>query len=191
MLPSLCLPRQPSLTEQDLPSWYVVQTLGRHESRVERALREKGLQVYLPCIRVPSRRRDRGLLLNQPLFPGYLFIHDALETSIYREIVKVSGVVRILGEKGRPQPVPETLVESVKLVVASNRPYYPHRCLMKGSLVRVAEGPLAGVVGIIREHRGKKRKVVIEVELFRRALAVELEDERVEPWHYGCPPPFY
>ena len=46
--------------------------------------------------------------------------------------------------------------------------------------MRVLEGPLAGVIGIILEAKKEKRKVVVEVEMFHRALAVELEDEAVE-----------
>ena len=68
-------------------------------------------------------------------------------------------------------------------MVASDRPYYPHRSLMRGKRVRVVEGPLAGVIGIIREETETKRKVIIEVELFHRAVAVELEDEAVELWN--------
>jgi transcription antitermination factor NusG len=48
--------------------------------------------------------------------------------------------------------------------------------------VRVVEGPLAGVIGIIREYKDQKRKVVVEVELFRQAMAVELADDAVEVW---------
>jgi transcription antitermination factor NusG len=46
----------------------------------------------------------------------------------------------------------------------------------------VTEGPLAGVIGIILEAKQEKRKVVIEVEMFHRAMAVELEGEAVESW---------
>ena len=60
--------------------------------------------------------------------------------------------------------------------------YLHHQYLQRGKLVRVVEGSLIGVVGIIRESKTKKRKVVIEVELFKQAVAVELEDEAVEPW---------
>jgi transcription antitermination factor NusG len=78
--------------------------------------------------------------------------------------------------------VPPETMESIRLAVASDRPYYPYRYLLKGKWVRVVEGPLTGVVGIIREHKEQKRKVVVEVELFHRAMAVELEDEAVELW---------
>ncbi|MEW6658099.1 MAG: transcription termination/antitermination NusG family protein [Thermodesulfobacteriota bacterium] len=163
--------------------WYVIHTCCHHEARVEERLRKKGLEVFLPRFIQPSRRRDRKLLLFTPLFPGYLFVQDALEASTYYDIIKLPGVVRILGGSGQLQPVPQETIESIRLIITGDRPYYPHRCLKKGERVRVAEGPLAGVVGRIVEAKEKQRKVVIEVELFRRAMAVELADEALEPWH--------
>jgi hypothetical protein len=40
---------------------------------------------------------------------------------------------------------------------------------------------LTGIVGIIRESKPRKRKVVIEVEFCKQAMAVELEDETLSP----------
>jgi transcription termination/antitermination protein NusG len=163
----------------------VVHTCCHHESRVEERLRQKGLEVFLPRLTVVRRWRDRKKLLKLPLFPGYLFVRDVLETPTYYDIIKLPGVVRLLGKNGRLESVPPATIESLKLTVASDRPYYPYRYLLKGKWVRVVEGPLAGVIGIIREHKDQKRKVVVEVELFRRAMAVELADEAVDLW-YGC-----
>lgn len=163
--------------------WYVIHTRCHHEVRVEERLQKKGLEVFLPRFMQPSRRRNRKILLRIPLFPGYLFVQDALETTTYLDILKLPGVVRVLGNSSRLQPVPRETIESIRLALAGDRPYYPYRCLKKGGCVRVVEGPLAGVVGMIVEANEKKRKVVIEVELFRRAMAVELEGETVEPWH--------
>jgi transcriptional antiterminator NusG len=163
-------------------AWYVIHTCCHHERQVEQRLRQKNLEVFLPRLTVVRQWQDRKKLLQVPLFPGYLFVHDVLETPIYYDIIKLPGVVRILGSKGNLQPVPPETIDSIKLTVASDRPYYPYRYLLKGKWVRVVEGPLAGVIGIIREQKEKKRKMVIEVELFRRAMAVELEDEAVELW---------
>ncbi len=164
-------------------AWYVVHTCSHHERRVEERLRERGLEVFLPRLTVVSRWRDRKKTIQVPLFPGYLFVYEALDTSsTFYDILMAPGVVRILGNNGRLQAMPPETIESIKLAVTSDRPYYPYRYLLKGKWVRVVEGPLNGVIGIIREHKEQKRKVVVEVEFFRRAMAVELEDEAVELW---------
>lgn len=164
--------------------WYVIHTRCHHEIQVEERLRKKGLEVFLPRFMQLSRRRDRKKVLHIPLFPGYLFVQDALESTTYLEIIKVPGVVRILTSSDRLQPVSLETIESIRLAIAGERPYYPHRFLKKGERVRVVEGPLTGVIGMIIFSKENKRKVVIEVELFKRAMAVELEDETVELWRW-------
>lgn len=162
-------------------AWYVIQTRSRHEARVEEGLRQRHLEVFLPRVTVPSRRRDRKVMVNLPLFPGYLFIFADLYSEAYYDIVKQAGVVRILGGERRFSPVPEATVHSIQTTLASSRPYYPWQFLRQGSWVRIIDGPLTGVAGIVQECREKKRKLVVSVELFRRAMAVELHDDAVEP----------
>lgn len=163
-------------------AWYVVHTRSRHEAKVELALQQKGLEIFLPRLTVASRRRDRRLLLKVPLFPGYLFVHTALAPPTFQEIIRLSGVVRLLGINGRPQPVAAEKVASIQTIVAGDRPYYPWPLLQRGMQVRICEGPLTGAVGLILKRRDRKRRLVVAVDLFQRSVAVELEEEAVEPW---------
>jgi transcriptional antiterminator NusG len=163
-------------------SWYVVHTCCRHEARVEGRLLKLGLEIFLPRYTVVSRRRDRKKLLQMPLFPGYLFIHDTLEHNTYHSVLGVPGVVRFLSFGNRLQPVPAETIASIMLALNSQRAYFPDRFLQKGKKVRVVEGPLTGVSGFIKETKTEKRTVVIEVELFHQSVAVELGNDAVEPW---------
>ncbi len=164
------------------PAWYVIHTRSRHEAKVEAGLRQRHLEVFLPRVAVPSRRRDRKVILDLPLFPGYLFLFADLQTQAYEEVIRTAGVVRILGHNRQFVPVPAATVQAIQTTLASDRPYYPWRFLRRGTWVRIIDGPLTGVTGIVQECREKKRKLVISVDLFCRALAVELDDDAVEPW---------
>lgn len=163
------------------PLWYAIYTQCRHEARVESALQQNGLEVFLPRVTTLSRRRDRKLLLKLPLFPGYIFVRTSLTASGYHNIIKVPGVVRLLGN-GSPMPVPEETIDCVKAITNSDQPFYPWPYLKTGSLVRVLEGPLAGVIGVIKGHKDKMRRLIVSVEMFNRSVAVELDGEAVEPW---------
>ena len=116
------------------------------------------------------------------MFPGYLFIHSPLEPPVHYEILDVPGVVRVLANGRVLLPVPQDTIASIKLAVAACRTCLPYPALPKGSRVRVMEGPLAGVIGVVQGANTRKRKIIIEVELFRQGLAVELDDDAVEPW---------
>lgn len=167
----------------DHPAWYVIYTNSRHEIQVEARLKKIGLEIYLPMINVMSRRRDRRRMIDVPLFPGYLFMHTSLRGKTYYEIIRQPGIVGILGYTGRQTPVPTEVIESIKNILASSRPYDPLAHFKVGQQVRILDGPLAGTIGVLRKVRGKKRRLVVGVELFQRSVAVELDDETVERWN--------
>lgn len=170
------------LIESRTLHWYAIYVQCHHEARVESVLQRKGIEVFLPRVATLSRRRDRRLLVNAPLFPGYLFIRTDLESYDYREILRAPGTVQLLGSKGNPSPVPKETIDSVRAIVDSGQPFYPWPYLETGSLVRVLDGPLAGVVGVIQGRNEKKRRLIIAVELFQRSVAVKLDSEAVERW---------
>ena len=162
-------------------AWYVIQTQSRHEGKVETALARQGLETFLPRITYPSRRRDRKVILKAPLFPGYLFLHAELDPVTFQQVIKIDGVVRLLGH-GSPAPLAAEVVASIRAIVEGDRPYYSWKYLEKGKKVRVIDGPLAGTVGIIVGKNEKKCRLVVAVELFKRSVAVELADDAVERW---------
>ena len=175
-------PETLKMVDIDELAWYVIHAQTRKEMEVEMALQRLGLEIFLPMVTVPSRRRDRKVTLRVPLFPGYLFINVQLDTSIFHKIIKAQYVFRLLGND-RPTSIPEVEVEGIKAIVSGERLYYPCHFLKKGKKVRVIDGPLAGVEGIILKRREQKHRLVVGVELFRRSVAVELDDEAVESWN--------
>jgi transcription termination/antitermination protein NusG len=162
-------------------AWYIVHTRSRHEAKVKSGLEARGLEIFLPRITVRSRRRDRFQLLEMPIFPGYLFVHTGLSSWVYDSIIRHHGVVRILGSKGRCSPLaPETVV-SIQSIMESGRIFEPWSRLVPGQQVRVVAGPLSGTIGTIWRCKPGKRGLVVGVELLGRSIAVELEEEGVEP----------
>jgi transcription termination/antitermination protein NusG len=163
----------------DAIPWYVIQTHCRTESRVQMALQRKGLEVFFPQEFVSRMRRGRKVMLHRPLFQSYLFVHTLLDSTVFHQIIRVDGVVRLLGN-GAPAPVPAEQIESIRTIVTGDRHYYPWRYLEKGKKVRVIDGPLAGVEGTLIARKDKQRRLVVAVELFQRSVAVELDSEAVE-----------
>ncbi len=161
--------------------WYVIHTHGKHETKVEVYLGKKGLNIFLPRMTMVSRRRDRKKYLQVPLFPGYVFVHTDLSQESYHHIVKSPGVVRILGNQREYFPVAPEVIESIRLMVASQRAYYPWEHLEKGRRVRIVEGPLTGAVGVVERVKDNKRRLIVAVEILGRSVAVDLENEAVEP----------
>jgi transcription antitermination factor NusG len=164
------------------PAWYVIHTMPNHEFLAEKLLLKKSYDIFMPRLSIPSRRKDRKKIIEVPLFRSYCFINTNLCPKDYCEIVKTPGVARILGIKGRFFPIPQETIESIKVTLGSGRPYSSYDSLPVGARVRVCEGPLEGVIGVISRKREKNRRLVISVNLMNIAVAVELENEAVEAY---------
>lgn len=161
------------------PRWYVLHTRSRHESVVADQLDRKSLEVFLPKVKVPSRRKDRRVMIPVPLFPGYLFIKTDLHPHHHLEIVKTAGAVRLIGSHLGPVPVPDGTIDSLKIMVAAEAPVFAGARLQKGDRVLVVSGPFAGVQGIFVRYRGQGR-VVVNVDALGQSAGVDVLEEDIE-----------
>ena len=161
---------------QQIP-WYAVQTKARHEKLVSRHLRAEGLEEYLPLYKVERQWSDRIKRLELPLLTGYLFCR--LEAGQWRSVLRVPGVVHVLGHGERPEPVPNSEVHAIQRLEASEFAAWPCPYLRAGMEVRIRSGALAGVVGRLERIKNACR-LVLSVHLLQRSVALEVDPEIVE-----------
>lgn len=162
-----------------IPNWYVLHTKSRFENVVFDGLLRKSVDAFLPKIKVRSRRRDRRIMIEVPLFPGYVFVKTDLYPQHHLDILKTAGAVRLIGTKGGPVPVDESTVESLKIMVTSDSAVSAGNRLKKGDRVVVVSGPLTGVIGTFVRYRGKER-VIVNVEALGQHAGVDVEEKDVE-----------
>jgi transcription antitermination factor NusG len=115
--------------------------------------------------------------LHRPLFPGYVFVRIALRNKL--RVQQIPGVARLVGFNGTPVPLPDEEIEMLRTSLASGVRSKPHPFLATGRRVRIKSGSLAGIEGIFLRHKGKLR-VVVSIELIRRAVAVDAEAADLE-----------
>jgi transcription antitermination factor NusG len=114
--------------------------------------------------------------IDAPLFPGYVFGRFATPERV--KVLRTPGVVKIVGFSGLPARIEDREIANVRTAVESKLASGPWPHLRVGDRVRISEGPLRGVQGILLRDKGGLR-VVIGIELLQRSIAVELEPEIV------------
>jgi len=164
----------------DLSSWYAVQTVPRHEKKVDADLRRKGVGTFLPLLSEKRQWGDRQQLVDLPLFPGYVFVQIAAGSSTRVPVLRTSGVTRFVGVRGIGTPIPDTEIAAVKGVVERKVPFRSFDRLEVGKRVRVRGGSLDGVEGVLVAVKGEQR-LVISIELIQRSLSLAIEGYCVEP----------
>jgi transcription antitermination factor NusG len=158
------------------PQWHALWTRSNCEQLVHDQLQGMGFRAFLPKVFAWSKRTGARKRVSVPLFPGYLFLYEALDKSRYVDVRKARGLVTILGASwDRPAVVPDAEIDGIRSVVAAGVPVLTHPYLKQGRRVRIVRGPLAGVEGVLSEARPEKGLLVLSVELLQRSVAVEVD----------------
>lgn len=168
----------PAAIEYSEPQWYAAYTCARHEKRVAKMLDQKSVELFLPLREAVHRWKNGRAKVQLPLFPGYVFVHIALKDRL--QVLEVPSVVRLVGFNGRPTPLPEAEMESIRLCLASGQHVEPHPYLTVGRRVLVKSGPLQGLEGILVRKKGNLR-VVISIDLIGRSIIADIDAAEVEP----------
>ena len=162
--------------------WYALWTNSHCEQRVRDHLVEKGFRAFLPTVREWSQRAGVRRLIPRPMFPSYLFVQQHIDKRSYVEIMKTSGLVRILGERwDRLERIPGDEIDAIARLMNGDLPILPHPYLREGQRVRITDGALAGLEGVLVRARANRGLLVLSVELLRRSVAVEVDCAAVEP----------
>ena len=162
--------------------WFAAWTRSHCEQLVHDQLIGKGFHAFLPTIKTWSRRGTVRHLIPLAMFPGYVFLRHFMDKNSYVEVLKTRGIVRILGERwDRLAPVSETEMDAIERIARAEVPALPHPYLREGQRVRITDGPLAGVEGILVHSKPNKGLLIVSVDLLQRSVAVEMDCTRVVP----------
>lgn len=161
--------------------WYALLTRSRFENVVFKDIQKKSIDAFLPKIKVKSQRKDRKLMIDVPLFPGFLFVNISLDPLEHLSVLKTMGAVRLLGFSGGPVPVPASHIESLRIITSTGHDIISGNTgtLKKGEMVMVVNGPFSGVKGEFLRYKGKER-VIVKIETLGQFAGVEIDRDDVE-----------
>jgi len=157
-------------------NWYALAVKSQHEKAVNDQLQAKALESYLPLYRARHRWSDRTKTIDVPLFPRYVFGRFGFDDR--RAVLEVSSILSIVGFGGKACPIPDQEIENIQSLIGSGLPISPWPCLRVGQRVRICQGTLEGLEGILAREKSGYR-VIVNVELLNRAVAVEIERDMV------------
>jgi transcription antitermination factor NusG len=166
------------LQVQDSFPWYAVRVRPRYEKRVAVSLESKGIHTLLPLY--VSRRRwcDRVKQIELPLFDGYLFCQTNPEVRL--PVLVTPGVIHFVGSGNTPIPIDQHEIEELQTLVRAGSAALPWPFMREGDRVRVEEGPLRNLEGILVHNDGTDQ-VVISVTLLQRSVAVRVDRAWLRP----------
>ncbi len=143
-------------------------------------LGEMQINCFLPTMKEVHLWSDRRKVIDQPLFPGYVFVRIPDEDRTRVTVLRTNGVVGFVGIQGQGIPVSDEEIENIQILLSSKVPFEPYPFLSVGQKVRIRGGYLDGMEGILAA-KNSDRSVIISVDLIQRSLAVRVSGFDLEP----------
>ena len=174
-------------TNAELP-WFAIRVKTRYEKQVAQSIESKNVHTFLPLYAARRRWSDRTKEVHVPLFDGYVFCQNPIERM---PVLLTPGVLHFVGIGKTPIPVEPSEIAALQKVVQFGSTVRPWPFLRQGERVRVDDGPLRNIEGILLSGEGGD-EVVVSITLLQRSVAVKVHRAwltPVRPWMRNPPLP--
>ena len=181
------LPKEPDIYPSDFlesddfgvdsgRQWWVYYTLSRREKDLMRRLTALEIPFYCPMIsrktRSPSGRVRTSYV---PLFSGYVFScatneerQTALTTNCISRTLLVTDYEFLVHD-----------LRQIRQLIVADTPLSPEARIQAGATVRVKNGPMTGIEGVVlKRHNGDR--LLVSVRFLQQGASVSLADFQVE-----------
>lgn len=162
-------------------AWFAVQTKPNAAHIAARNLTRQGFGVLLPLERHTLTRGKSLVTSTRPYFSGYLFVSFDPDAAPWRAIRSTYGVSRLVSFGAGPMEVDPELIDAIIDACDEDGVVRPRLDARKGDALRIADGPLAGLIGtldamapqerawLLLDVMGKSTRVCVPTSDLRRA----------------------
>ncbi|MGA7831908.1 MAG: UpxY family transcription antiterminator [Terracidiphilus sp.] len=158
-------------------NWFAVYVWSNQEKTIDRNLRMRGIETFLPLHTVLKRWKNRVTAkVEIPLFKGYVFVKIARAQCT--KVLEVSQVHSIVGNGREALALPETDIETLRQGLQA-RQVDPYPYLKVGAMARIHSGPLTGMKGVVVRVNNQLR-VVLSIDAIARSIAVHVTADELE-----------
>ena len=165
--------------------WYVLRAISGKESKVkeyiELDMKNHGYEKYVSQVLIPTKRkeeivREKRVIKEVNMLPGYVLVEAALVGEIPQMLRFTPNVLGFLGNADKPTPLRPNEIKRMLGVddAAEEIPAVMEVDFIEGESVKVMDGPFSGFDGVIEEVNMEKKKLTVAVKIFGRVTPLEL-----------------
>jgi len=173
-------------------SFYVVSVQPRREAQFMKAAdtaaaREvvgmSASSFYWPRRELTIRRRGRRIQTLAPVFPGYVFLRTPEVTDqMFRLLKSLPGFYRFLESNDRIRPLAGRDEEIVSHFIRFGDVIGKSAVTLdENQRIRVLEGPLVGLEGLIVKIDKRKQRAKVRLDLYKESFLVDFGLELLAP----------
>ena len=153
-------------------NWYAIYTKPKCEDSTTRHLRNAGIPVINPKIKIKKYLRSKYVQVIEPLFKNYIFAF--FENEKHNQMIRFTRGVKYIVGKENPVVVPDEIIQALNEFMGEDNIIIPRaERLSKGDRVLIKEGPFANFYGIFEREISGKDRIVILLEALGSRLEIE------------------
>ncbi len=169
--------------------WYAIQVYSGSEQAVKKGIEllavENGIEDQIESIIVPTEevievKNGEKRITERVLYPGYVFAHVSLDTSLWHKIQSLPKVSRFIGEGKTATPLSDADIKVILDKMEKKSAPRPKVDFEDGEMVRIIDGPFANFTGMVEEYDLDHGKLKLNVSIFGRNTPVEILYTQVE-----------
>lgn len=175
----------------DCTRWFAVQTVAGHEKKLTSTIRRLcpgKIQLYLPARQVIHKTRGEQYITELPLFPGYIFVHKAIDDLLKTlDASKVRIIARPVTANGKYLEARRDEMKFLFDIAGQDGVIKISKGIVaEGDNIRILKGPLKNFKGKILFINRRKNKAKVRIEIMNRTVDVSLGLDIILP---GTPEP--
>jgi len=171
--------------------WFVIHARSGYEAKVKAAIEEavsrEGIEdlvgeIMIPTEQVVELKGGKKKETERKFFPGYMLINMELTEPSWLLVKNTNNVIGFIGgSSGKPSPIKQREVDRIfaRIQEGADKPK-PKVAFQPGEEVLVIDGPFNEFNGTVEGVNYEKSLLTVEVLIFGRTTAVELEFSQVE-----------
>ena len=144
-----------------MSNWYLIHTKIRQERVALENLERQGFECFLPLMRAEKLRRGGLQVVQEALFPRYLFIRlgTGLESQSWAPIRSTLGVSRLVTFGLIPAKIDDELIDALRSQYEASDVVLRH--FEPGERIVVSDGPFVGIEAIYQMADSEGRVMVL------------------------------
>ncbi|MFH0822901.1 MAG: transcription termination/antitermination NusG family protein [Pseudomonadota bacterium] len=158
--------------EEDVGLWWVIHTKPNCERHVANYLMHREISYYLPAGIEKTRYGNMGKIrvYRVPVFRGYVCV--ALDKQDHQKLYDTKKLIRLIEVSNQVRFVEE--LGAVARAAEISEDFTLRSGLARGTRVRILNGPLRGLEGVVIKSRTGK-ELALSVTMFNQSVSMKLD----------------
>lgn len=143
--------------------WYVAQIKPNSYNSATQNLERQGFETFLPKMETTKRQKNKFIVKNEYIFPGYIFLRFEPHNLSWTKINSTYGVSKILTFNKKPSEISPDLIHELKKKYQINTNLTQKVNLKKGDSIKFYVGPFADLIAKV-ESVDKNNRIWVLLE---------------------------